>query len=91
MSPSLVSGVTQQKLSLGTAEAMDQSLLNLLDLSAAFETLKHQILLSSFSEGDISGPVLDWFRSELGRPVSDPQYLLRWSFFLNNTNPSSSS
>ncbi|XP_036409823.1 uncharacterized protein LOC118795431, partial [Megalops cyprinoides] len=51
---------------LHTAGASDlSSVLILLNLSAAFDTVNHQLLIAKLSEIDISGTALSWFRSYL--------------------------
>ncbi|KAJ8395857.1 hypothetical protein AAFF_G00027400 [Aldrovandia affinis] len=50
------------------------SVLLLLDLSAAFDTVDHQILLSSLVEMGISGSALTWFKSYL----TDRSYQVAW-------------
>ncbi|KAJ8399450.1 hypothetical protein AAFF_G00411620 [Aldrovandia affinis] len=50
------------------------SALLLLDLSAAFNTVDHQILLSSLVEMGISGSALTWFESYL----ADRSYQVAW-------------
>ncbi|KAJ8358314.1 hypothetical protein AAFF_G00014660 [Aldrovandia affinis] len=50
------------------------SVLLLLDLSAAFDTVDHQILLSSLVKMGISGSALTWFESYL----ADRSYQVAW-------------
>uniref|UniRef100_A0A8C9TEF5 Reverse transcriptase domain-containing protein n=1 Tax=Scleropages formosus TaxID=113540 RepID=A0A8C9TEF5_SCLFO len=50
------------------------SVLNLLDLSAAFDTVNQQILLSSLNQVGIKGAALRWFESYL----SDRSYQVVW-------------
>ncbi len=81
------SGQSTETLLLSVTEALriakadfKSSVLILLDLSAAFDTVNHQILLSTLSSLDITGIPLHWFESPfqggLGREVSKAHQLV---------------
>ncbi|KAK2917266.1 hypothetical protein Q8A73_004012 [Channa argus] len=68
---------------LRAAKATGQSsVLILLDLSSAFDTVNHQILLSTLSDLGISGSALDWLCSYL----SGRTFNLSWRGHLSNSH-----
>ncbi|KAJ8414324.1 hypothetical protein AAFF_G00051940 [Aldrovandia affinis] len=63
-----------RSLRLFTGKSRSLSSVLLLDLSAAFDTVDHRILLSSLVEMEISGSALTWFESYL----ADRSYQVAW-------------
>ena len=69
---------------LATARASSfSSVLILLDLSAAFDTVNHQLLTSSLAELGISGTALSWIASYL----ADRSYQVAWRGSVSATHP----
>ena len=69
---------------LATARASSlSSVLILLDLSAAFDKVNHQLLTSSLAELDISGTALSWIASYL----ADRSYQVAWRGSVSAPHP----
>ncbi|KAJ8369183.1 hypothetical protein SKAU_G00092110 [Synaphobranchus kaupii] len=69
---------------LATARASSlSSVLILLDLSAAFDTVNHKLLISTLAEMGISGTALSWFVSYL----TDRSYQVSWKGSVSAPHP----
>ena len=55
----------------GASDAGDVLLLALLDLSAAFDVVDHNLLLKRLQQVGISGAALDWLKSYLTNRPAD--------------------
>ncbi len=71
-----------EALKLARADSKS-SILILLDLSAAFDTVNHQILLSTLLAKGISGTALQWFESYL----SDRSFKVSWRGEVSKLQP----
>ncbi|KAF4080801.1 hypothetical protein AMELA_G00175420 [Ameiurus melas] len=78
METALLSVTEALRLARATSRS---SVLILLDLSAAFDTVNHQILLSTLSNLGITGMILCWVESYL----SDRSFKVSWSGGISET------
>ena len=68
---------------LATARASSLSSVLILDLSAAFDTVNHQLLISTLAEMGISGTALSWIASYL----ADRSYQVAWRGSVSAPHP----